>query len=412
MRKPLLIIFALVIVLLLIFLWVYLLFFRTAGPAPIDNAPFPEVPATFPDGGVAPDNSTTEVTDTETPLININDGKRLHQLTTRPVSGFTEVFTTSSTTPTVRYAEAGTGIIFDIDINTGLESTVTTFVQPQNHLATFSPQGNHAVLQTGFGKNTRSTLGLDVTSTNTARYIDLPTGIEYPMFIDETTLIFIERTNESAVAQSYNIDTADTKTLFIIPFREAVVGWGTTLAGPHYAYPKPSARLEGFALEIINGNISRLPIDGFGFTMEAGIDHILYSKRDNETYRSFVYDKKTQAVEGLPIVVIPDKCDYGFERNIFTCGHEFISLDERYPDEWYTGQTKFNDLLWNIEQQALSAENLIDLSDESGRQIDTTGVTIGSGHTYVYFTNKLDGTLWSYEPVFEQDEAQLNENTL
>lgn len=397
MRKPILIIVALIIVLLLIFLWVYLLFFRTANPEPVGETGFPEIPTTFPDSGGIATTTPENVTDTATPLVDVTDGKRLRQLTTRPVAGFVELFTTSSTTPVIRYAEAGTGIVFDIDMSTGLERTVTDYVQTQNHLVVFSPSGNQSLLQTSFGRSTITTLGRGISATSTAKYQNLPRGMEEPRFINENSILFLERTNNTTTAKKYQVDTGATLTLFSIPFREVTVAWGSTEAGPHFAYPKPSARLEGFGLEITNGKTTRLPIDGFGFTMIPGGNYILYSERDGESYRGYIYDRTTETTNPLPVISLPEKCAYSGISETFTCGHEFISFDERYPDEWYKGNTRFSDAIWNIQPGGNSAFSVVDLQTESGRQIDVTNLVLGLNESFYYFFNKIDRTLWLYQ---------------
>jgi DNA-binding beta-propeller fold protein YncE len=64
----------------------------------------------------------------------------------------------------------------------------------------------------------------------------------------------------------------------------------------------------------------------------------------------------------------------------------------QYPDDWYQGLVTFNDSFWSIDTAQNSTTNIVSPS----QKFDARDLLVSPDGAYLYFINKIDGTLWSY----------------
>ncbi|MEI6494976.1 MAG: hypothetical protein WCO03_02855, partial [bacterium] len=66
-----------------------------------------------------------------------------------------------------------------------------------------------------------------------------------------------------------------------------------------------------------------------------------------------------------------------------------------YPDDWYRGEVKFNDSLWQINV-ADGKTTLLNSPSASliNEEMDATGLFLNPIETRLFFTNKRDRSLW------------------
>ena len=90
-----------------------------------------------------------------------------------------------------------------------------------------------------------------------------------------------------AVVKKYELGTKlASETLFSIPFVEVAMAWGSSVAGPHYFYPKPAAYLESPLYVWENGEVAREPVSGYGLEALHGKGVIIYSTRNQDQVAS------------------------------------------------------------------------------------------------------------------------------
>ena len=386
MKKSIFIIAGAVIVVSLALIWVYLLF----NPSNSQDV--------FSSLGLEGEEDTNIVEPTlseETPAVNI-ERTALRQLTTKPVAGFREINTATSSS--IYYSEKGSGFIYSINLTNGEEVRISGTTVPNVYSAAISPNGEYVAM--GLKSNTKNTplvLGKISNSIETGLVLeDFDVSVDQFTIQNDNELLYTSRGEHGLAGHSYNFNKEATKTIFELPFHEATIQWGKQGNGTHYAYPKTSYLLEGYLYQIKNKKVSRLPADGFGFSGLVNSGIIAYSKFDNLKTRNFIYNRETGETSSIRIPFLPEKCIIGVINTII-CAHEDIEMPVGYPDEWYKGSLSFKDSIWLISGDNLTTELLVNTRTKSGREIDITNLGIGDSETSVYFINKNDNTLWMYE---------------
>ncbi|MFN3188246.1 MAG: hypothetical protein ACK42D_01740 [Candidatus Paceibacteria bacterium] len=393
MKKTTFIILGLVSTILL-GVWAYLLFFHT----PSEEGGF------FADFGWFNNQDITPVQippliDQEVPLVNVQ-GPRLRQLTTKPVAGYTEIYSTSTEPYFVRYVEAGLGHIYEINMETGEEIRVSNTTVPQAMRAEFSPSGAQVAIQADVTARNLVTVGTITNGEFTSQ--NLPTTVTDFTFADNGELYYSEvpASGTDTLGIALNLTTNTSRNLFTIPFRAANIGWAKEGRNTHYTYTKPASRLLGYMYSITGSTILRQPVSGNGLNVIANDDFIVYSLRSGETHLSYTYNKNTKEFGTIPILPIPEKCTFSTtQTNVLYCGYEYTFYDYRFPDTWYKGQISLNDTLWRVNIEESSAGQLVIPMQTIGRELDITSMAHSGNTAMLYFINKHDKTLWAYDLV-------------
>ena len=392
MKKTYLIIGGVTAILLLIAIWVYLLIYGT--PKPVEQF-FTD----FTFSGTS-DNTLVEPLlplETET-QVDINTAK-LRQLTTRPIIGMGEYTKKEeiSKITYIRYAEAGTGHIYSINITTGEETRISNATVAGASRVQFSPNGQYAAIASGYtNQNTITLVTFNTDSTATTKLLSQKM-IDFN-FSNNNELRYTEYSRSGQTGRSLNPATLVGSTLFTIPFQSATVVWSMETNTPNYVYPKTSVKLPGYLYVLNNGAINRLEVSGLGLSALASSVYIVTTQLFNNTPLSRSLNSKTGSVTSLPIVVEPSKCAMSLTKaNIMYCGNEQKEYGYEFPDNWYKGLVSFNDRLYEVDLERGSATQLINPEATTGRQIDVIHMTPSENSRVLYFMNKNDNTLWMYE---------------
>lgn len=379
-----------IVIILLLAVWVYLMFFGT--PKNPDDI--------FTDLGFGGGTDSGVVTippppeEPEEPVVNV-DRPRLRQLTTKPVIGFVEVQATTTDPILVLYTEAGTGHVYEINLTTGEENRISNTTVAEAAEAAFSPDGRTVAIR---AFNHRRAGDLFVNSLATGETATIPNAEFSFTLFSSTTLGYTTRTEEGMRAVRYSIPSQVSSPLFTVPFFETSLTWANTPEATHAVFPKPSYALEGYLYTFTRGQMTRLPASGFGLTAMNTENYLVYTRTSDYTPGSYSYNKATREISSLPIVLIPEKCAPDRrDAAIIWCAHETTPLPYDYPDTWYQGSLQFKDSLWKIDLNFSSAELLVDTFTETNRYIDVDKMHSGPSGSALYFTNKIDNTLWMYE---------------
>jgi len=390
MKQKVFIIFGIIFLIALIALWVYLFFFYGKDEAPRFTDLGPEGSL---DGGVIiPPTPLEPVVATTTAAR-----PRLRQLTTKPVIGFMEAGS-ATTSLSVTFAEAGTGHIFSVDTLSGSEVRLSNTTVAEANFASFSPSGQIVALRS---KNDRRTSPITIGRLNPGESnlttVEIDKQVLDFAVINEGELMYSHKTSEGIENRVYALTNSSDRPLFTVPFYETAMRWGTTSSSTHYVYPKPSYLLEGYVYSYRGSVMNREPIQGFGLSALISVAHVSYSSMSNFETESFIYNRLTGTTERSSLVIIPEKCTPGLSINTLWCGSEITDLPIEFPDSWYRGQLAFSDTIWELDLETGSAIALVDTLAASGREIDIINMSKGQSGTALYFINKNDNTLWMYE---------------
>ena len=390
MKKPLFIIFGILIIVVLIAVWVYLLFFaKTEDNLGLFNNFFGDEVAVE----VAP--LPTASTEENVP-VNL-ERPPLRQLTTRPVAGFNEVVDINGALE-IYFVEMGTGHLYSINRESGEERRLsgTTIVQARE--AYISDDGNTVAIAslTNTKLKNLSLFRLDRENNSLTEVI---TEVVQDFYLKNNYLFFTVAEASGLEAYAYDLNTLTKSNVFSLPFNEARVEWGDTVSGPHYVYPKATYALQGFLYEVEAGKLTRLPLEGFGFSALVSTSTILFTKISDQTPTSYLYDRKTHQIKNLELAILPEKCLILENTPTFVCPLDLVNtLPYQMPDLWYQGDLSFSDSLVQIDTMTGISDIIVDILSESGREVDVLKLSYDDvAFEAYYFTNKNDNSLWMYE---------------
>lgn len=391
MKRTTFIIIALGVIVLLIGLWVYSLLYGSPQKASELFADFG-----FFGGNTSDTPIPIEPVIIEKPVVDVITAK-LRQLTTRPIIGFYEKYSTTTEPRFIVYAEAGTGHIFSINLDSGEEIRISNITIPAALEATFSQAGDFVAIRSGYSAQSDVVL-VDIRTPDAVTSETVPYRISDFTFDRNGSLLFTEETGAGTVGKKFSTVTKIVETIFTIPFLSATVRWSVRGDTPIYVYPKASARLPGYLYEVSAGKINRLPISGGGLTSEAGRNYIAFTKLVDTEQQSFIYNLVTEEIVKSPIIISPEKCIFSdISESTLYCGYEATTYSYSFPDEWYMGTRSFSDRIWRINLNSQSATQIINPITTTGRDLDITNMTTGENDAFLYFINKNDNTLWTYE---------------
>ncbi len=392
MKRPIFIIIGTFIVLLLVGVWVYILFFNnsTSEQETFTNLGLGD---TTDPSYVAPTDETTN----ENLVVDVAGPDQLRQLTTRPIAGYQDIIDPSNQTPFVYYVERGTGHIFSIDLSSGEEKRISATTVPLTNYSAITPDGRFVMMQSGTGNSAQFNIGqLSSTSDNITINVLKERVISFTDTVDNTFFYAIQ-TNNSVIGKEFNPETSVTKTLFTIPFREAIIVWGDSAKSTHFAYPKASAQLEGFVYQITNSKIERLPIDGYGLSALGNSVGIIYSEQEKNQYKTYLYDQENHVSFPILPTVIPEKCAALNNDRSIVCAGSYVVHNYTMPDTWYQGAVSFADDLFITNISSGVTEQLISITKTTNQNLDVTNLEISSDDARVYFINSHDKNLWLYD---------------
>jgi hypothetical protein len=390
MKRTLFIIGGVSIICILVGVWAYFLFFGTPNP---DGGVF----ANFNLGNTDDPSVVIPVEPEPTePLVDVTSPERLRQLTTQPVAGFAEVQLTPSSTPQARYIEAGTGHIYSIDLETGVETRISATSIPLTNAGVMTPNGRYALMQSGSGLGSEHVIGIISTTSDELRNFAIPGTVTSFAATTENTFVYTIPVGNELVAQSYDPSTNATTELFRIPFRDATIAWGNTESGPHYVYPHTTSRLEGYVYSYTDGVATREPASGYGLSVVGSSAGYIYSEVQDGEYNTYATNRG--ASNPAPLTIIPEKCVFAqSDASMAICGIALTEFPYLMPDLWYKGEVQMNDSLWEYSVENESTSLLVSPENATGRQLDIVQPQFGINDANLYFQNKVDQTLWIYE---------------
>ncbi len=391
MNRKLLIIGGVILILIVLGIWVYLMLYGVPKSSdevfanlgfqsgPIDTSlPTPEEPA-----------PTTNINTEPAPV------EALTQLTIRPTVG--AHLLEEQGIYYARYVEAGTGHVYEINLESMNESRIsgTTFTQITN--AVFAPDGSAvALIQNGVAA-TETTLGLinsDRTGEESVTTIELPLDIQNLTFSEDSKAVrFTVSDFTSTRGYQQKIGADIPELLFTIPLSDITMIWDRD--EDFFVHTKPASALDGYVYRLNGSELTRVTTGGRGLTALISDSTIITAYYTDDEQENTLINLETKTVGSLPISVLPEKCTFTKEGiNIVWCTVPTEIVSGELQDDWYLGKTSFTDRLWKVDVTNQSATLRSNFNTESGRTID--GVSVTQKGPYVLFINRLDAVLWLF----------------
>ncbi len=398
MKRGILIGGGILILIILISVWLYLLFFGTpkSGGEIFTNLGF-----TGGEDRPLQELESESIVDT-TPDPEALAKFPLKLLSNRPASGF--VITTTAGYPKVRFAERGVGHVYEINLFTGEETSVSKMTVPQSVEAVFSPDGSSVVYST-YIDNTRSSfvaeLGLEEGSPETQETIPLPPNPSNIAYENNRVILYTLENQNGTKGYSYNLDTQVRQELFSLKIRQLKIVWGHTIEGI-YTYTKPSPLLEGYAYEIRNNTLIPIGNSGASLVMLKNDVASIYTYTQNRVLFSETVTP-TKTLYQTDHLLLPEKCTFSRPDSVLMwCAVPEAETSTTFIDAWYKGTLTSDDTFWffNLE----TGQNVFFLSPltAAGRKLDVTNMSMVDDWSKIVFRNKTDNTLWVFDPALVQ----------
>ena len=375
-----------IIITLFVLVWGYLLIFGT--PQSADDV-FADLGFNAAERPIAP--IPIEPEDTTKPTVDTT-GEQLRQLTVRPVAGFVATTTASSTI--VRYVERGTGHIYQIDLVSGQERRLSGTTIPRITEAVFSDEIDTVALISQTGRTQDVFVG---TLVNNSEGVTVLEGNNLPpnarsIALNNRTVYYTLSDFAGTVGFALNLTNDEQVEKFSVPFSAVSTLWQLP---DILVYNQPTTLLEGVLFNVENNQLQPLLPARYGQRVLASEEYLIASYVVDGAYQSAATNRTGATVTEVPILALPEKCDFSTERPaVLWCASAIDSLSGEAIEDWYKGTRIAEDFLWQISIPQETATLLADPSAISGRTIDIEGLQ--HQQDQLFFTNKLDNTLWLY----------------
>lgn len=399
MLKNILLVSGTLLILLLVAVWAYLLLFGT--PSSLNN--------TFADLGLVAPTTERPLPVVEDPAASqvALDGK-LQQLTTRQVAGYIYLTngTSSATTTTevfadndrsLRYAERGTGHIYEINLTTGTETRMSGTTIGQTVEAHFSVDGNKVVLisesEEGRGVQLLSLGGVGNTTSA------LPVTAANFNWYESGTLGYTVSGN--GVSSYFELSNGDPVEQWSTPMEDILVyhtQWGEVVVN------KPSTNLKSGVFLMQGGEMTILVEPQYGLFASADINNglVAYSfyESDDKKMINRLLNLDTNETVPLAMPAVPGKCSFlANATTLALCAtsENFIDLNRDTLNSWYTGELVSTDALWTMKADLKGASLETPLSEQAGFVVDVIDLKASQDGQYLFFRNKVNDALWMYK---------------
>lgn len=309
----------------------------------------------------------------------------IRQVATRPVAG--AVLFTRDDVPYARYAERGTGYMYEVNLNARTEERISNTTFRQVSEVVFSPQGTRATVEY-MGENGRETAfgviekGDDGVSKFTGSI--LPIGTQNTGFNTAGDKLYYTLTTQSGV-EGYQRDlkATSTKMIFSLPLRAVTTTWNPS----PFIVTTPSYSLFGAAYRA-NGDRVAYGKGLMALSSTFGTTTLISTVSQNGPESAVIDGVSSQKISTFAFA---PKCAFADSESLL-CAVPQKSVDlQEFPDSWLMGTLQTNDSFYLIDIAKNSAREIVNPSTV-GRVLDVTNVQV-VGNTAV-FVNRLDESLW------------------
>lgn len=426
MKKFLIILAIIIVVAAIIFGGWYFIFREPTIPnndstAPADNNFFP-IGSNVPRQSGRTDNDQTSNQDN--PYASTTNGvggsitpklPRLRLLSNTPVGGYAA--STTATSTTIRWIDRGRGNIFEQNLASQSSQVISNTILPRIYLSVWNKNLSAfiaSMLPTQ--SDTPNTLYAELrpqkfatsTAIGNTPYVlkgnNLPGEImAYATSPRRDKIFTLVKSTAGAIGYVSNFDGTKTTKIFATPLTKVSVEWPeeNTLA----ITTNGSSSHEGYLyfVNIKTGAWRKIlgPIAGLTTTTSRDAKYVLASSPSKDQFvDTAIYTVGTNNLTSAVVRTLSDKCVWGnFYKNIVYCAAPLQTTVGTYPDDWYKGTLSTADKIWQIDASTGEVHLVSNVVDQSDRVINAFNLALDPKDEYLFFMNKDDLTLWSFDLV-------------
>ncbi|MDD5050586.1 MAG: hypothetical protein PHV93_02480 [Candidatus Pacebacteria bacterium] len=362
--------------------------------------------------------SATAITETSSAPSEVNTNQAsLQKLNPLSVNGSNIIIAMTggvafekATSTVVRYMERGTGHVFERSFasstpfgpateisNTTIPRVEETLWMPdgQSLLARYTKDDSDEI-DTFYGALTVATSSDSEPGSIDGNFLD--TNIIQLVEGGKSKIFSLENVGDQAVGIISNPDGKKQNPLFKSALTEWIPEWPKE--GTITLTTKASSLAPGFLffLNTANGNLRKIlsSISGLTTLTNPDASYVLYSESKDQGYTLNIFAVKTGEKNIAPIKTLPEKCLWSKrDTTIAWCLVPQLVPQGNYPDDWYQGNISFSDSIWKINAKTGESELLVSINN--GILIDGIHPFTDKAEDMLFFTNKKNMTLWSYD---------------
>ncbi len=227
----------------------------------------------------------------------------------------------------------------------------------------------------------------------------LSKGIQQLLVLGEkSNLFYLTKISEKGAGISAGPDGVKKTQIFSSPLTEWTSSWpkeGTIAIANKPTYLSPSSlyflNTSTNAIEKILGGYN-----GLTTLVSPDIKSVLFTKNDENTTNTNIYNLAKGSVVSFPLTTFPEKCAWSKKDvSILFCAVPRILPTQQYPDDWYQGVVSFSDALYRVNTKNNSVTLIADPLVLVQESIDVVNPSLTEKEDFILFQNKKDGILWS-----------------
>ena len=402
----------------LILVVIYFIFFRPLEPSITGEEGGPLFGEAGEFGGVPDEGSTIELdqqpsVEVAPRLVKITEGPVAHgvgiTVRTQQIAageipteegGTSQVFT-EQLVPEFRFVERRSGNVYaytpeDRSITRLSNDTIPGVVE-----AVWAPDASTVFLRflsgTGDSQENLDTYALPAEGeSETAGGFFLEPSLSDVVVSGSSTVATLLPSSSGSIATVATLTGANPRTLFSSPLALLrLYAAGDTFMTATYA----ASGADGYAFQVTSsGAFERLvgPLRALTILPSPSGRSVLYSYLSGNAAKAEVLDTATRNSSSLPLAVLPEKCAWAADEKAAYCAVP-RTLGKGWPELWYQGVTHYSDRIWKIDLEARLASLVLDPETLAAVQIDAMSLTVDPDEDYLVFTNRTDGSLWTYD---------------
>lgn len=418
-NKKILIIIALVVIIIII---VFLIFIKIqTTPSQSDkvgetNTVFPFFSNTKPDTkDEQNDNVETDINEKDiivsSDFVPVSKRKRLMKLTDSQIAGAHSV--NIDNINFVKYVQRSNGYVYQIDMETLQRGSLSRLIIPSIYKVVWGKDNSEIILRylSDSSAEPNDTIRSYLINLNqrddiTDNYFFQDGAKQLIMSPDKTKIFYLKNSDENQGVHGVLVNLNNPQKLsqiFFSPLKEWLVEWPTQ--EQLILTTKASYGLPGyiFSVNTNTGEWTKIFGDKNGLTTNANSDssQILFSEHSNKNNYISIFNTNTKEETLTNFKTVSEKCIWSnLYNDTFYCATPKNYTEKNLPDTWYRGEVSFNDKIELMNLNTKVGTEIINLSEESGENIDVIEPFLSSDEKYLFFINKIDNTLWVLDLQF------------
>jgi hypothetical protein len=363
------------------------------------------------------------------PQTGINFNRRLPRLrmiSGEPVSGFfatetlaTSTLVTGTTTEeyfenAVVYTQRVTGHIYQAKESTEQQQRLSNTTIPKVYEALYASStsvlyrylaDDMETIRTFIGelKNGTSTLTGTFLANDLDEVVISPSGTEIVYGIENGDKYFLNLSKT---------DGSNPISVFSSYAKQWNVQWPKT--DSLYLTPKSDSRYSGslYKIDPATKQFDKLVSDVLGLSTlvnKDGTKAVLSYYDKAAGVGTAIFDTATREYLYPQFRTLAEKCVWSnADASILYCAVPIERIFEAMPEGWYMRKVVTTDTIFRVDTKTMEAIEVMTEADTEGNLLDMYNLALSDDEKYIYFMNKRDLTLWSYElsvPAAEQGPA-------